>query len=493
MSSGWRPLLVSTSGLLCAAVVGLAVVGDESEAQPVAPTAFCAVYPEVPACDGGAVDCLVCHTSPPSLNTYGAHLSEALVPGTERPLHEDIFLEGLGPALQAIEGLDSDGDGHLNIEEIHGGSDPAAAHSTPVPTRCVDGNADDRYNVCGYDYDYAFKKVLIDFCGRSPNRLERESFRSADRKGAALHDQLDVCLDSEYWRGFDGKVWNLANRKIGPVQAVKSGRDAGEIPLADYDDDYAYFVWTQTDGRDVRLVLTGTHFVEATRTTEGTVYETWDRNRVEDGEERGYDRNQSVAVEHRAGMLTHRWFLMSNTMFTGIPRTTAAQAYRAYLGHDLARLEGLHPVDGEPADYDSKGVEEAGCASCHSTLDPLSYPFSRYEGIGGGYARPYTYSEARLQGFEDVDGERISDTPEQGYIFGQPVRNLVEWAEVAANSASFRRATVLDYWQLLFREHPRATERGEFHDLVEGLGAENGWSVEAMLHDLIDTEAYGAP
>ena len=38
----------------------------------------------------------------------------------------------------------------------------------------------------------------------------------------------------------------------------------------------------------------------------------------------------------------------------------------------------------------AKGVTVDECAVCHSTLDPLTYPFSRYEGIGGessGWAR----------------------------------------------------------------------------------------------------------
>jgi len=493
MSPPFRVVLAGTTGVLGVAALALSVFGVPSEAQPPAPTAFCGVYPDAPVCEGGETDCTVCHTTPPSLNSYGVDLAAALVPGTERPLHEDIFLEGLAPALQAIEGLDSDGDGFYNIEEIEGGSSPSDAQSVPTPQDCSDDNATDGYNVCGYDYDFAFKKVMIDFCGRSPNRMEREAFSDAGNKSGALHDQLDACLDTEYWRGFDGKVWNLANRKIGPQQAVKSGRDAGEIPLADYDDDYAYFVWTQTDGRDVRLVLTGTTFVEAVRTAEGTVYEEWDRSPDEDGDLRGYDRNQAVIPERRAGMLTHRWFLMSNTMFTSIPRTTAAQAYRAYLGYDISKLEGLFPIEGEPHDYDLKGVQVPACASCHSTLDPLTYPFSRYEGIGGGNAPDYGYSTNRLHGFRDVDGPGIIDTPEQGYIFGEPVADLIEWAEVAANSESFRRATVLDYWKLLLREAPRANERGEFNDLVAGLGSDNGWSIEAMLHDLIDTEAYGAP
>jgi len=75
-------------------------------------------------------------------------------------------------------------------------------------------------------------------------------------------------------------------------------------------------------------------------------------------------------------MLTTRWFLAKNTMLTPVPRTTAAQAYRAYLGYDIAKLEGLQPVAGEPVDYDRKRVTAEQCAVCHSTLDPLSYPFS---------------------------------------------------------------------------------------------------------------------
>jgi hypothetical protein len=192
-------------------------------------------------------------------------------------------------------------------------------------------------------------------------------------------------------------------------------------------------------------------------------------------------------------MLTHRWFLMSNTMFTSVPRTTAAQAYRAYLGYDIALLEGLNDVPGEPVDYDSKGVGEAACAACHATLDPLTYPFSRYEGIGGGQGDSYSYAPNRLNGFTDVDGELVAETPEAGVLFGEPVEDLIQWAAVAANSEAFRRATVLDYWKLLLGEAPRATEQAEFSRLVRDLGGDHGYSVELMLHDLIDMEAYGAP
>lgn len=475
-------------GLLAGATVAV-----QGLAQPPGPAQFCEVYPDAPACAAGEVTCATCHEAPPRLNLYGAEVSAHLAPGEDRPLHADLFEVRLADALRAVEGLDSDGDGYDNLTEIEAGTSPADHASTPREVRCVDADPRDAWDLCDYDIDYAYKKVMLDFCGQSPTWHEREAFLAHSDPYGALHETLDTCLDSEFWRGMGGRVWNLANRKIGPQQAVKSGKDAGPIPLADYDDDYGYFVWTQTDGRDVRLVLTGQTFVDVRLQGGETVYEEWDRSPQEDIGQRGYDRAQLVPRRRRAGMITHRWFLMSNTMFTAVPRTTAAQAYRAYLGYDIARLEGIQPVSDEPVDYDSKGVAAEECAVCHSTLDPLSYPFSRYEGIGGGNGGQYTYNADRMRGFIDTDGTLVAETPEAGVLLGQPVENLVAWAEAAANSEAFRRATVLDYWRLLIGEDPRVSEQLELGDLVQGLGTRHQWSVEAMLHDLIDTEAYGAP
>lgn len=485
-----RPLLAGAA-LALAALVLLPPV----EARPPAPALFCEVYVDAPACVGGDVGCDTCHTSAPSLNPYGQDLSLHLLVGEERPLHEDLFSAGLGDALAAVEALDSDQDGYGNLAEIEAGSEPGDAASQPAPADCTDLDDQDEWDLCGYDPDYAYKKVMIDFCGRSPTLAERRAFEERSDPSDALHEALDLCLDTEHWRGRGGRVWNLANKKIGPLKAVKAGRDSGPIPLADYDDDYAYFVWTQTDGRDARLVLTGQTFVSAWDRGGVTVYEEWDRSPTQDYEQRGYDRYQAVEKERRAGLLTHRWFLMSNTMFTAVPRTTAAQAYRAFLGYDISRLQGLDPVADEPIDYDDKGVGAAGCIDCHSTLDPLTYPFSRYEGIGGGnpQAPSYSYDEDRMDWFVDTDGADVADTPEAGVIFGQPVEDLLEWAQVAANSEAFRRATVLDYWVMLLGEPPRGTEQGQYIALVDALADEHGHSVEAMLHDLVDTEAYGAP
>lgn len=491
-----RPLAAAAAAALCLplGLAGLAAYAPPGEAQPPAPQAFCAVYPEAPACAGGAPPCETCHQTPPALNDYGAQVADALLPGMARPLSAADFTTGLPLALAAVEGLDADEDGWGNLEELLAGSSPADANDRPQAEGCEDDD-DDGYQLCGYDLDYAYKKVMLDFCGRSPSWVERGEYAlRGDGRRAALHAALDACLDSEHWLGIEGRVWSLANSKIGPQIAVKSGNPVGPIPLADYDDDFAYFVWTQTDDRDARLVLTGQTFARA-RVVEGrTVYEEWDRSPAEDRALRGVDRYQAVEKERRAGLLTHRWFLMSNTMFTAIPRTTAAQAYRAFLGYDLAKLEGLWPVPAEPADYDNKGVAAEACASCHATLDPLTYPFSRYEGIGGGArATPYSYAPVRLQGFVRVDGERVVEAPEAGVLFGQPVADLIAWAEVAANSEAFRRATVRDYWRLLLGEAPRPSEEAEFAALVEDFGEVHGHRVERMLHDLIDTEAYGAP
>lgn len=478
------------------AVAVVAVLGMSTvTAQPPAPASFCERYPDAPACSAGDASCTVCHTSVPALNVYGEDVAAHLQPSAERPLHVDLFTAGLPEALEAVEPLDSDLDAYTNAEEIAFGSDPADPDSVPVKTRCKDGDKKDAYDLCAYDHDYAFKKVMIDVCGRSPTFEEREEFDKRSNKTKALHDTLDTCLDTEHWRGMYGVVWNLANDKIGPMASIKSGRNAGPIPLGDYDDDYAFWVYHQTDDRDARDVLTGQRFVSAEIEGGVTVLDEWSRTPLEEFGVRGFEVAQLVLYERRAGLLTHRWNLTVNTMFTGVPRTTAAQAYRAYLGYDISRLEGLAPVEGEPIDYDDKGVQREECAICHSTLDPLTYPFSRYEGIGGGNSDyiPFSYSANRMESFTWVDGPLVADTPEAGVLFGQPVADLMEWAEVAANSDAFRRKTVLDYWTLLVGERPRVGDQEAFAQLVEDFGDRHDYRVEAMLHDLIDTEAYGAP
>jgi hypothetical protein len=488
-----------------------------ARAKPVAPREFCRIYPETALCASGAAPCTTCHTTPPARNAFGLQVESALLPGTPRPLSDELYLSGLPAALRAAESLDADGDGASNVEEFQAGTLHVDAAS--LPRRIVGCDSEQRelasaqpWNTCAYDPAYALRRIGLDFCGQSPTPGELEAVRAMSDWETLLEQKLSSCLDSAFWQGKDGVLWNLANAKILPESSLKSGDGAADITLADYEDDYNLFVYINTDDRDVRELLTAKY--HAVRQPDGALVRV-DRTPVEDILARESDDNEDVAQlvpqDRRAGMLTTRWFLAKNTMFTPVPRTTAAQAYRAYLGYDIAKMEGLRPVDGEPVDYDRKGVTAEQCAVCHSTLDPLSYPFSRYDGIGGGDEEEISdpdmeinldgtvngtfgnYASARLERFVRQEGPQIVETPEAGLLLGQPVANLVEWAEVAANSEAFARKVVLDYWRLLVGEDPQPDDEAEFGMLVQRLSSEHEFRVERMLRDLIATEAYGAP
>jgi hypothetical protein len=250
-------------------------------------------------------------------------------------------------------------------------------------------------------------------------------------------------------------------------------------------------------------------------------------------------KQQFTPVNRRAGMLTTLWFAVNNTMFTSIPRTTASQAMRAYLDTDIAKSEGLiEPEDPnfQLVDHDNKGITAPACAFCHVVLDPASYPFTKYNGlsftvpgdqevdIGAVFDEdsdaglnipgfipqflieafinrsktlvPGIYKERRMEILGEMNESSepgLENTPEQGFLFGQKVDNLVEWASVAANSDQFARAVVKDYWQEVVRLDYDGTHADEFESLWKALKTTDSYSVRKMLHRLILTEAYGAP
>ena len=399
----------------------------------------------------------------------------------------------------------------------------AGAPTPPMPPRspcrgdCIDADPHDGYDVCAYDPGFALRRIYYDVCGHAPPRGTVQDIQARHASGGSvfpdLHAALDECLMTEAWRGRDGRVWRMGHERIRPLKAISSKpSDPGPIQLADYDADFALFVYAQIGDHDARDMLLFTDFVRAQTVDGQTTYEPYEVGTVTEtllsiffGQTEVGDA-QFVSPEYRAGLLTHRWFLMLNTMFSSVPRTSAAQAYRAYLGYDLAKLEGLAPVDGEPVDYDAKGVAEPECSVCHSTLDPLAYPFSRYEGIGGGIngpedqcdgvpgvRLPFVYNDDRMDAFVEVDGDRVADTPESGVLFGQPVADLREWAEVAANSDAFADQLVTMWWTELVGRAPRPDEGEIVRALSDELRFVHGYSVERMLHDLVLTEAYGAP
>ena len=489
------PIARAVCLLAVVALTGLALTGPV-QAMPSAPGLVCETYPDSAWCEGSLPPCTLCHTAPPERNLHGAAIEAVLAPGASRPLDPAVFADLLPQALLAVEDDDPDGDGFSSLDEILAGSLPGDGSSVPAGDGAIcELEEPVPYNVCERDVTYTYRKVMLDFCGRSATRQEIAGLQASDDRSRALHDTLDDCLDGEFWIGRDGVLWNLANRKIKPLQAVKAGEDAGSIPLADYYDDYNLFVYLQMDNRDVRELLTAQYFVDRIPGPP-TRYVPYTRTAAEDVQARGFGVAQLVTPERRAGMLTSRWFLIRNTMFTPVPRTSAAQAYRAYLGLDIARLQGLEPVTGEPVDYDGKSVARDECAVCHSTLDPASYPFTRYEGLIADPALiglSASYNPDRMTRFTAINGGRAADTPEAGVVLGQPVADLLEWAQVAANSDEMARATVMDYWKLLFAEEPRPEELDQFNTLWQAFQTEHGHGVERMLHDLIDTEAYSVP
>lgn len=464
-------------------LIGLAVSSPGAFALPSGPQGVCDTFPEAADCIDGQPDCTLCHIVPPTRNVFGRELESVLLLGGEWPLLDASFAAALPDGLRAIADEDADGDGATNLDELLAGTAPADPLDSPDgQARCTESR-NPRWNVCGFDAAFTFRKVFIDVCGKQPDYAAFKLFASAspEVQDSTLDEALRACLGSEFWIGKDGMLWRIAHPKVRPLQAIKSGADAGPVPLADYFDDYALFVFTQTGDRDARDLLTAEYYV--TRRERPTRYTPI--------AEKG---SQNTQLDRRAGMITTAWFHTINTMFTPVPRATAAQAYRAYLGLDIAKSQGLiSPPDFELIDYDEKGVLADGCRGCHTTLDPLTYPFTRYHGIAGRYTAAWDGN--RMNRFGDDVGERVSEVPEAGFLFGEPVADLREWAEVAANSDAFAQSTVRDYWRVFIGHEPSAAEQDEFDALWRAFRDPDGhnYRVESMLHALIRTEAYSVP
>lgn len=495
------------------AVTLLLCAGTAFAKPGVGATAFCAKYPTSPACVGAQPACTYCHTSAPEKNDYGKAL-EAKMPAasTPRPLSDPDFATALNGALIAIETADSDTDGVNNLVEIQKGTFPGDKKSFPSDIPCA-GGTNPSYSVCKYDYKYVYRKLLLDFCGTSPTYSVLEQFAASTdaQKVAILDTTLDGCLASEFWRGKNGQLWQIAHRKIRPVGTLKAGEDgAAFAPIADYYADYHLFAWANTDDRDARDVLTADFTVARTAPPTQYVKAPVACPNLTDAEcgvgntcikSGGFAKfcqpSQFVGTQYRSGNLTSSWTLAYNVMFTALPRNAAAQAYRAYLNLDIAKQEGLYPIANEPKDYDGKGVQQALCQQCHATLDPLAYPFRNYNGLSDDPAASGTqllqYYPQRIEKIFSAEAPNIGQIPEAGYIMGQPVASLKAWGQVAANSDAFAVATVNDYWRLLMGQGPTPEQNAEFVKLWKDLKTTHNYRVTKMLHELIRTEAYGAP
>lgn len=460
-----------------------------AQARPTAPTTLCAAIPDAPACAGAVPACSLCHesTDPPAWNAFGMAL-KVEIEGSAN------FDDGLRQALATVADADADGDGVSNMEELLSGSPPGVAdkHIGPDP---LGDNA--YYNLSGFDPAFAFRRASILYCGRSPSNEESVAFKAEPNDEttlrARLHEQVSRCLTSAYWT--QQGLQRLADNRIRPVKAIGWDTDiyvAGfRIAIADYMDDYRLWTWALTEDHDMRDLLTAQYHVKEDE--HGALKQVFGVITKPPGD--SLAGGQIVPEGKRAGMITTQWFSSFFTMFTPLPRTTAAQAYRAYLGADIAKNEGLRPVAGEPLDIDNKGVKEERCALCHSTLDPLSYVFAEYGGI--------VTESVFFLGVDGIFGPYLPDRPPQAIpgwnpteqqptLLGQPVKDLVEWSQLAASSDEFKRNMASIFFEHALRRAPTGDEVGEFQALWEAI-PDQGYSANQLIHSLVDTLAFGGP
>jgi hypothetical protein len=420
---------------------------------------FCQKYTKAGGCESQAQSCKICHTGPPAYNSYGTDLSAKLSGSFE----ESFFM-----AVEGVEQLDSDKDGVSNREELENYSFPGNTDVKPLYN-----------NKLVYDFEVAYRRVVTIYCGETVTYVSMQNLKaiSGDQaKHGLLHQKLSQCLESSYWK--NDAIPRLADPKIQPIAAVGFG---GNVVIGDYRWDYWLFKYVMTSDRDVRDLLLAQYHVDANGSQiQGVVPR---EEPFQFGTRIVIAGGQPLQANRRAGLLTTQWFISSNTMFAMLPRNTAAQAYRAYLGLDLAKGEGLHPITGEPKDVDGKNVKQGECAVCHSTLDPLSYAFSTYRGI--------EISTALALG-NPIGTYNANRTPweAQGYLFGNSVPDLLSWAKMAAQSEAFQKNIARMMFVQAMNREPLPHEKSQFDLLWKNL-PEDGYSVNKMLHRLVDTMAFG--
>jgi hypothetical protein len=477
--------------MVCVVLPLLSAAG--AQAKPTAPALFCDTYADASACAGRGTTCQTCHTSTspaaPDWNAYGLQIVDAVL-GNALDMEAPGVLDGV---LRDIENDDPDEDGVSSLEEILLGTLPGDAFSHFAPPALPQGTANPTYKINTWDPAFAGRRMVVAFCGRSPTYDELQLVANAatpDAARALIHAGLDACLASPFWLG-EG-LSRLADERVRPIDLGVS-----------FDWDYRMWRYVMTDDRDVRELLTADYHVrEASPFVLSEV-----ENVVDDGTgcandfQCAFDHScqsgvcryragaQPLIAGERAGMIGTQWFHFINTMFSAMPRTTAAQAMRGYLGIDIAKQQGLDPTINEPLDVDEKGVAQAECAQCHSTLDPATYVFAKYQGIEGGGA-----SLLNAQRPISLGLWASADEEPQGVLLGQPVNNLREWGAVAANSDEFMHNMSRILFEHAIGRPPGPQDKEELDALWPSWSsAEVAYSTNRFLHALIDTNAFGAP
>jgi hypothetical protein len=422
---------------------------------------FCEGYPNSPLCVKKLTACATCHSEAPNLNPYGRDLRTELVKFADYDRKPTAFQKYLARVLVTVETQDSDADGIGNGVEIDAGTAPGDATQKPGPDVLL-----------VFDAELALRRIGLLFCGSSPSSTDlsrqRDTVDPILRK-QLRQDYLGQCLRSDYWK--KEALQRLADDKVRPNMAI--GAEGDPFVLGDYAYDYRLFAYALSEGHDARdLLLARYHINDKGQKVEGPIPSQPIPGKSVLG------NGQPLEIDRRYGMLTTQWFIALNTMFADIPRNTAAQSYRAYLGFDIAKSEGLFPIDHEPSDYDQKGVKQPACAFCHSTLDPLSYAFTPYAGLSVPRHEVGTYVP------ENTKYEGL------GYLFGVPVANLGEWARVASESDAFKQTLAGMFFKFAVGQTPSSSQhRADYTRLWQNLD-EDGYSADLMLHRLVETLSF---
>lgn len=482
-------------GTLAAGAVAAMLASSGAHAKPTAPALFCETYADASACAGRGVTCTTCHTSTspasPDWNEYGYQIVDAVL-GGGLDMEAAGVLDGV---LRDIENDDPDGDGASSLEEILLGTLPGDPTSHFAPLAAPQGTANPTYKINAWDAGFALKRATIAFCGRSPTYDEMQDLAASADEDAArdfVHERLDACLSSAFWTN-EG-LSRLADERVRPIDLGVS-----------FDWDYRMWRYLMTEDRDIRELLTADYHVrEASpnqlREIDDVVDDgtpcandaqcAFDHSCQDGGVCRFRAGRQPLVQSERAGMIGTQWFHFINTMFSAMPRTTAAQAMRGYLGMDIAKQQGIRPVSPiEPLDVDDKGVAQEECAQCHSTLDPATYVFAKYQGIEGGGAsllnpqRPINFGL-----WASVDEEP------QGVLLGEPVDSLREWGAVAASSDAFMHNMARVLFEYALGRAPGPQDKEDFDALWPSWPSlEVAYSANRFIHALVDSDAFGAP
>jgi hypothetical protein len=479
----------------------LCLLAAPAAAQPDAPAVFCGVYADAPACATGAVACVTCHDAlgPPALNPYGLDLSPRID-------WDQGFAASLPDALAAVAALDSDGDGTANEAEILSGGWPGSADAVEPECTPQGQSGNDGWLVGAWDPFLAWKRVTVDFCGRSPRYDEVQAFDAemaalgwvrgdADPPGDARDDaavlalvdaQLDACLASRYW--------DEVLTEIGVGVVRPKGYNSDLYLLGNYEWDLRLFAYATSGDRDAGDLMAAQYLVVEEPAGSGLLVA------IDEPRTATEAYAQPLAAEDRFGLITTRHSLAMNVMFAPVPRTLAAHWYRELLGLDISLSEGLFPVDelpgaydwAAPRDVDDKGVWQEECAGCHTTVDPLSYPWARYNGIDlEGDTTATLVADRATDVLPDIEGA----------IFGLAVETPADWVAAAVASDAFAARVVELFWTWLYRRAPYACEEEEVEALWRGfrdgsyarVGAAAPRGVEDMLRELVRGEAYATP